>query len=324
MSFTIGRPQGEQTLYDVAIVGAGPGGSTAAIYAARARLKVIMVDKAKLGGALGITAKIANWPGSGYKQPLSGAELLREMHEHAIAFGAEFVQTQAYGVNPEGKVKEVYTAVDTYRANTLIIATGAGSRENKIPGEDEFLGRGVSHCATCDAAFFAGRTVAVLGNTQEAVEEALYLTKFARVVHVFTPAAKFLAEPEAIHELETNPVVELHNRHRIVGIEGDTLVHGLRVAQGGEETVVSVEGVFVYLPGNKPATGFLEGLVDLDERGFVITDDQRQTSQPGVFAVGDVRGAPVQQVVIAAADGCIAALAADRYINKRARTLSQR
>ncbi len=308
----------------MAIVGAGPAGTTAAIYAARARLKVVLIDKAKLGGALAITAKIANYPGLGYDRELSGAELLRMMHEHAESFGAEFLQSQVYGLSLAGDVKEVYTAERVCRAKTLIIATGAGSREEKLPGEEEFLGRGVSYCATCDGAFYAGRPLAVLGNSQEALEEALALAKFASRIDLFCPTAKLKADAEAVAAIAAQPAIKVHVRHRALAIEGDSTVRALRVASAAGEKTVPVAGVFVYLPGNRPATGFLAGLLELDAEGYVVTDAEMATSVPGVFAAGDVRGNAVQQVVIAAADGCVAALAADRYINKRARALSQR
>jgi thioredoxin reductase (NADPH) len=306
------------------IVGAGPAGATAAIYARRANLRVVMIDKAHLGGALGITARIANWPGTGYDRPLSGAELLRQMHEHAITFGAEFVQTQVYTLNLADDIKEVYTAEGAFRGRTVLLATGAGSRKNKLPGEDKFLGRGVSYCATCDAAFYRGRTVAVLGSSHEAVEEALTLAKFAGAVHVFCPTAKFFAEQDEVDQLMVHPAVKLHYRYSPLAIEGERAVEAVRLSGPGGEVEFLADGVFVYLPGNRPATDFLEGHVKLDKNGFIVTKADLQTSQSGVFAAGDVRGNPVQQVVIAAADGCLAALAVDKYINKRARAASQR
>ena len=324
MSSTLRGPRPEEPLYDIAVLGAGPAGTTAAIYGARSRLKVVLIDKARLGGALGITSKIANYPGLGYDRDLSGADLLRLMHEHAEAFGAEFLQSEVYGLNLADDVKEVYTAERIIRAKTVIIATGAGLRENKLPGEEEFLGRGVSYCATCDAAFYAGRVVAVLGNSQEAVEEALVLAKFASRVEVFCPTPRLVAEAEAVRELEAKPTVAVHVRHRALAIEGTATVRAVRVAHPEGERTVPVDGVFVYLPGSRPATQFLEGLLDLDENGYVRTDAEMRTSQPGVFAAGDVRGNEVQQVIIAAADGCLAALAAEKYINKRTRALSQR
>ncbi|MHB1134046.1 MAG: NAD(P)/FAD-dependent oxidoreductase [Chloroflexota bacterium] len=314
----------ERPLYDLAIVGAGPAGTTAAIYAARARLSVIMIAKAKLGGALGITHRIANWPGSGYDRPLSGAELLRQMHEHAASFGAEFLQSEVYALLLEGTPKEIVTAEGNLKAKTVLIATGAGSRLNRLPGEEEFMGSGVSNCAICDAAFYVGRAVAVVGSSQEAVEEALVLARFAGHVHVLCPTAEFIAEPDAVAELRAQPNVTILPLHRLRAIQGEQTVNGVLVAHDGLEEVLPVEGVFVYLPGNRPATAFVEGQVELDERGFIVTDAELMTSQPGVFAAGDVRGGPVQQVVMATADGCLAALGAERYIKQRERLTAQR
>jgi thioredoxin reductase (NADPH) len=324
LSLFVSGLRAERPVYDIAIIGAGPAGCTAAIYGSRARLKVIMIDKARLGGALAITGKIANWPGSGFARPLSGAELLRQMHEHAESFGAEFLQSQVYSAALAGDVKEIITAEGSVKAKTVIVATGAGSRDNKLPGEEEFLGRGVSYCATCDAAFYGGRTVAVVGNNHEAVEEALTLAKFAGKVNVLCPTAHLVAEPEDVAALEAQANVSILPRYHAKGIEGGEVVTGVRASVSGAEEVLPADGVFVYLPGNKPSIGFLEEQLNLDERGFIETDADLQTSQPGVFAAGDVRGTAVQQVVIAAADGCLAALAAERYINKRARLTSQR
>ncbi|MHB1006497.1 MAG: NAD(P)/FAD-dependent oxidoreductase [Chloroflexota bacterium] len=323
MTFSLSGPRSDAPTYDVAIVGSGPAGTTAGIYAARARLKAILIDKANLGGALGITSRIANYPGIGYDREMSGADLLSLMHEHARAFGVEFLQTQVFGLDLSGEIKEIYTSDRTVRSKTVILATGAGSRENKLPGEEEFLGRGVSYCAICDAAFYNGKTAAVLGSSQETVEEALVLSKFASGVFVFNPTPQFVADAEAVEQLTESPGVQVRYRHRALAIEGGDTVKTLRLRGPEGEVSFAVDGVFVYLPGNKPATGFLEGTLELDERGFIHTDAHLATSVPGVFAAGDVRGADVQQVVIACADGCIAALSADKHINKRERARSQ-
>ena len=313
-----------EELYDVVIIGAGPGGASAAIYAARAGLSTLLLDRSVMGGALALTAHIANYPGLGYKEPLAGSELLKLMREHAESFGARLVQSQVYGVDLHGEEKTVITADRVYRAKAVIIAAGAGSRDRKLPGEDEFLGRGVSYCATCDAAFFAGRDVAVVGNSYEAVEEAAVLARLSRSVSVVTGANKMMAGPHELEALTKKPNVSLRLQHAPLAIVGAQAVEGLRVrTPKGQEEIVPAEGVFVYLPGGRPATQFLEGQVKLDERGYVVTNDEMETSVPGVYAVGDVRGRPVRQVVLAAADGCMAALAAERHLRHRERPTSQ-
>jgi len=305
-------------VYDVAIIGAGPAGSTAAIYAARARLKTLLLDKAALGGALALTPRIANYPGLGFDRPLSGAELLRLMHQHAIHFGAEFVQTQVYAVDLSVEPKQIITADRVYASHTIIIATGAGARTRRLPGEEELLGRGVSYCATCDGAFFQDQEVAVVGNNEEAVTEAQVLTRYARLVHVLSPTSHLIADPEAVAALEANPRVIIRLHYPVRAILGKEAVEAVVVEQpDGQRGTIPVTGVFIYLPGNKPATAFLEGQVELDERGYIITGPDLQTSVPGVFAAGDVRGNPVQQVTLATADGTLAALAADRFLRKR-------
>ncbi|MBI3979783.1 MAG: FAD-dependent oxidoreductase [Chloroflexi bacterium] len=310
-------------MYDVLIIGGGPAGATAALYAARARLKTLSVAKSLTGGALGITGKIANYPG--VSEQITGPELLKRMQDHAALFGAQFLQTQVYGVDVDGEVKQAYTAAGLLKGKTLIVCTGAGERANKLPGEDAYLGRGVSYCATCDGAFFADQEIAVVGNTEEAVEEALFLTKFARTLHFVTSTAKVQADPHEVERLAQSPKVKMRLRTSAKAVVGNGAVAGLRVLARGskEEETIPVEGVFIYLPGNKPATEFLGGAVQLSPDGHIVTGPDMSTNVPGVFAAGDVRGSDLQQAVIACSDGCIAAMAADRYINKRKSLASQ-
>jgi thioredoxin reductase (NADPH) len=310
--------------YDVIIVGAGPGGASAAIYAARAGLRTLMLDRSVMGGALARTSHIANYPGLGYREPLAGTDLLRMMREHAESLGARMVQSQVYGVELEDEEKSVVATDNVYTGRALIIATGAGSRDNKLPGEEEHLGRGVSYCATCDAAFFAGRDVVVLGNSYEAVEEAAVLARQARSVVVVTGSSRMLADKHEVDALLSRGNVSLRLQHTPLAVVGEQVVTGLRVRTPvGREEIIPADGIFVYLPGAKPATEFLENKVRLDEHGYIITNENMETSVPGVYAVGDVRGRPIRQVVLAAADGCLAALAAERYLRHTTKTTSQ-
>ncbi|TAK36910.1 MAG: thioredoxin-disulfide reductase [Chloroflexota bacterium] len=313
----------EEASYDVIVIGGGPGGATAALFAARAKLKTVIIDKAKFGGSLAATSKIANYPG--YPTTVSGVELLASMREQAQSFGAEFVQTQVYTLDLSEDTKRAYTAEGTFAAKAVILATGAGARQSRIAGEEEFLGRGVSYCATCDGAFFQDQEVAVVGESQEALEESFFLAKYAHTVHVVAPRDAFKAAPEVIEEAIAHEKLRLHYHRRVKEIVGrDGLVAELAlVGRGGEEESLPISGVFMYLLGNKPASDFLQGLVELDEQGYVITDEQMQTSVPGVYAVGDVRRSPLKQVVTAASDGAIAAMAADRYVHRRAAMIKQ-
>ncbi len=310
--------------FDVAIIGGGPAGSTAAIYAARARLNTLVLDKANLGGSLSQTAHIANYPALGYEEPLSGAELLQRMHDHATSLGAAFLQTQVFGLSLEEEIKEIYTAEGTVKARAVILATGIGARANKLEGEERLLGRGVSYCATCDAAFYGGKTAALLGSSTEAVEEALALARFAAQVYLLVPGGKLTAEAELLEQLEQTANIEVRYRQRVEAIEGEETVTGLRIRTGEGEEHLPVAGVFIYLPGNKPATELFQGAVELDADGYIVTDGHWQTSVAGVFACGDARNREVKQVIVAGAEGCLALLSADRYLNKRSQMQVQR
>jgi len=305
-------------MYDVIIIGGGPAGASAAIYTARGNLKTLVIDKAPGSGALALTHKIANYPG--VEGELSGKELLEKMRRQAKSFGAEFLQTTITAVDVEDEVKSIFTADGTFTAKAVIVATGSKGRNRMLPGEEELLGRGVSTCATCDGAFYEGKHVAVIGDTEEAVEEAHALAKFADKITFLVPRAD-LQGVEGVPEL---PKTEIFFRTRPLEIVGQNKVEGVRVRTAeGKEELIEVDGVFIFLSGSKPGTDFLDGQVPLDEEGFMIVDEYMQSPVPGVFAAGEVRRSPVKQAVVAAADGAIAAMAADRYINKRSKIVPQ-
>ncbi len=304
-----------EELYDVVIIGGGPAGLTAGQYAARAGLRTVILDKSAVAGALAFASVIENYPGVG---PISGKELLGIFREQAIGFGAEYVETQVIGVNLTGEIKEIYTMDSTYKSKAVIIATGAMGRKPTIKGEAEFLGRGVSYCAVCDAAFFKGKTVAVLGDSEEALKEAGYLSRFAATVYLISPSSKLKVE-------EDNPNLRLPNLKIMQGyatsqIEGQEIVERLRLRDtDGKEEILEVSGVFVYLHGSRPIVDFLQGTLELSDDECIVTNKMMETSIPGVFAAGDVTCTEVRQVVIAAAHGCIAALSAEKYITQRKR-----
>ncbi len=302
--------------YDVVVIGGGPAGATAALYAARANLKTLVIDKGLTAGALGLTAKIANYPG--VPGEISGAELVARMRRQAESFGATFVQAKVQAVDLEGEVKTIYTNEATYTARAVVIATGAMGRGQRVPGEDRLLGRGVSYCATCDAAFFQGQEVAVVGNDDEAVEEALFLTKFARRVHFVSPTPDVKASQHLREALAQHPAVVLHAGAALREVLGRDRVEAIRIAPRGQpEQVVPVSGAFIYLQGNKPITDFLQGQLPTSETGCLVVDREFRTALPGVFAVGDVLCNHVKQAVVAAAEGAIAAMVAEKELRGR-------
>ena len=306
----------DQLTYDVIIVGAGPAGGTAAIYAARARLKTLVIDRAKLGGSLAVAPRIANFPG--VPNPVPGAELARIIKQQALDLGAEYFQAPVLGAELGTEIKQVFTGEGVRQGKTVIIATGAMGRGARVPGEEEFVGRGVSYCATCDAAFYEGQAVAVIGQSEEAMDDALRLAKFARRVYVAVPSPKLAIADDARQAMEAEAKIEILMGQRLVEIRGDQQVREIVLAaQGGSEQVLQVDGVFIYLSGNKPVTDFLHGALELTDNGCIRTDHTMATAVSGVFAAGDVRCSDFRQAITAAADGAIAAMSADRYVNRR-------
>ncbi len=304
------------THYDVIIIGGGPAGATAALYTARADLKTLVIDKGLTAGALGLTAKIANYPG--VAGAIGGAELLQVMRGQAETFGAVFVQDRVQGVDLAGELKTVYANNATYTARALIIATGSMGRGQRVAGEDRLLGRGVSYCATCDAAFFRDQEVAVAGNSDEAVEEALFLTKFARRVHFLSPTPELKAPAHLIQELSEHPRVTLYRGATLREVLGQTRVEAVRFSVRGQgEQTVPVTGAFIYLQGGKPITDFLQGQLALSETGCLVVDREYQTALPGVYAVGDVLCNHVKQAVVAAAEGAVAGMAVEKHLHGR-------
>lgn len=305
-------------MYDVIIIGGGPAGATAAIYTARANLSTLVLDKAPGSGALALTHKIANYPG--VTGEVSGKQLLDTIREQAKGFGAEFETASITAVDLEGETKTVFTAEGMHEAKAVIVATGSKGRNRMLPGEERLLGRGVSTCATCDGAFFKGKEVAVIGDSEEAVEEAAALAKFASKIHFIVPRND-LQGVEGFPELENTVYLP---KTRPLEIVGENKVSGVKLkTPSGEEQLLEVDGVFVFLSGSKPGTDFLEGQVPLDEAGFMQLDAFMQSTVPGVFGAGEVRRSPVKQAVVAAADGAIAAMAVDKFIHRRENLIPQ-
>lgn len=291
---------------DLIIIGAGPAGMTAAVYASRAGLKTIMLEAGAPGGKLVKTYEISNWPGI---KSTSGVQLAMDMFEHSTTFGAEY----AYGNVVEIKDGELKSVIcddgSVYMAKAVIVATGTQERLMNIPGESENVGRGVSYCAVCDGAFFTDDEVAVIGGGNAALEEALYLTQFASKVYIVMRRDVFRADDIVINEVKNNQKIELVQKYIPVSIEDDgSKVSSLTIesVETKEKKVLNVKGIFPYI-GAVPVTSFLKDLNVLNDRGYMIVNDHMETKVSGIYGAGDVTDKVLRQVVTAVNDGAIAA-----------------
>lgn len=301
--------------YDVVIIGGGPAGLAAGIYASRAALKTLLLEKGMPGGLAASTEIIENYPG--FAEGIGGPELMMQMDAQARRFGLEIKTANAESIKPVDNVFAVQTDDGEVITKTVIIATGAQPQKLKIAGEDEFHGRGVSYCATCDGAFFKDKVVAVVGGGDSAIEEALYLTKFASQVHVIHRRGELRATKILQQRAMNNEKIIFHWYSVVERISGQSTVQEitLKDVRTGETSNLNVNGVFVYI-GTRPVTELVGDLIQLNERKYIITDDNMQTSRPGIFAAGDVRQKTLRQVVTAVADGAIAAVSAEKYIEE--------
>ena len=297
---------------DLIIIGAGPAGLSACLYATRAAEKQReqaafcdeMLDAGAPGGKLNVSAEIENWPGQKKK---TGPELAYEMYEHALSFGGE----QAYGevtkVIDYGDYKEVITTDQSYEAKNVLIATGTKERKMGIPMEEELTGHGVSYCAVCDGPFFKGDEVAVVGGGNSALEEAIYLTKFAKKVHLIVRRDVFRADKIIQDHVQANDKIEIHflkKPHHLIAKDNKVAAIALEDSKTGEVSELAVKGVFPFV-GLDPITDFVKDLGITDERGYIITNELMETSVKGIYAAGDVRQKVLRQVVTATNDGAI-------------------
>ncbi len=307
-------------VYDVIILGAGPAGLSAALYAGRARLSTLVIEKGQDGGQITQTSEIENYPGSLEEE--SGPTLIDRMSAQVKKFGAERVMDTITGVELEGEIKTITCINGKYQSKTVIIATGASPMLIGCPGEKEFTGKGVSYCATCDAAFFEDFEVYVVGGGDSAVEEALYLTKFARKVTIIHRRDQLRAAKSIQEKAFSNPKVEFLWDSVVKELKGDGILESMVIenVKTKELTEILADeedgtfGVFVFI-GFKPLTELFEGKVNM-ENGYIPTDDNMKTNVPGVFAAGDLRVKSLRQVVTAAADGAIAAVQAEKYLEE--------
>ncbi len=305
-------------VWDVVIVGAGPAGLAAGIYAGRSRLSALILEQMMPGGQLLITEQIENYPG--FEEGITGFELSEKFRKHAEKFGVVFESGQFItGVTTDGDIFVLKSeSGGEVRAKTVIWAAGSIPRKLNVPGEAEFIGRGVSYCAVCDGAFFKDRTVAVVGGGDSALEEALYLTKFASKVYLIHRRSSFRAVKLIQERVFSNEKIEPVMNRTVEAINGTQFVESvtLRNTVTGEKEELSVDGVFIFI-GNEPNSAPVVHLVDTTEQGFIITDEEMKTKTPGLFAAGDVRHKPLKQVVTAAADGAVAAMSATKYLEEK-------
>lgn len=304
-------------LYDVIIIGGGPAGSSTALYTARADLKTLVIDKGITAGALGMTNKIANYPG--FLDEISGSDLVQKMRNHAIKFGTIYVNDRVQAVDLISETKTIYANNGTYTSKAVVIATGSMGRGRLFPGEEKYLGKGVSYCATCDGAFFRGKDVAVIGTSDEAVEEALFLTKFAGQVHFIAPSELKAPEP-LIEELQNNSKVEFHLKTTVKEVFGSEKLEGLRISSENGESKLTVQGAFFYTQGSKPVTDFLMEQIPTAEGGCIPVNSDYQTGVEGVYAVGDVICSHTRQVVVSAAEGAVAGIAIEKKLRGKAKS----
>lgn len=306
-----------ENIYDVVIIGGGPAGGTAAIYASRANLKTLVIDKSVRTGALGMTSLIANWPGI---PEISGMELVEKIQEHSKIYGTEYRSTKIVGSYLTEEEKQLFTSDgDTILAKTVILATGAMGKSKSIVGEDDFLGKGVSYCATCDAAFFKNKVAGVLGSNEEAAHEAIFLTRFVEQLYLFCPKGQLEADPELIEEIEHNEKIKVFYRTNVSKIIGDKTVNAVEINSQEGKSTLPINGLFIFTQGNKPIVDYILD-VPMSGEGCLLVNDEMATNIPGIFACGDIICNKVQQAIVAASQGCIAALSADKYINKRSKT----
>lgn len=300
-------------IYDVAIIGGGPAGLAAGLYASRAKMSAVIIERGKWGGQAATTEELENYPGS-IEHP-TGPKLMERMRSQAEAFGTEFVKDDVTGLDLSGKTKLLKLGKGEINARTIIIATGAQPMLLGAPGELEFRGKGVSYCATCDADFFTELEVVVVGGGDAAVEEAIYLTKFADKVTIVHRRNEFRAAKSIIEKAEANDKINVIWDTVVEEIYGDGIVEGVKLknVKTGETTDFRTDGVFVFV-GTKPISELFKGIVDMNEKGYIIADEDMRTSVEGVYAAGDVRVKSLRQVITAAADGAIAAVTAEKYI----------
>ena len=302
-----------EKVYDMVIVGGGPGGYTAALYAARAGLSVIVLEKLSAGGQMALSHQIDNYPG--LPEGIDGFTLGEQMQQGAERFGAETELAEVYSLDLQENPKVIHTSEGVYYGRTVVYAAGAGARELGVPGEKELVGRGVNYCAACDGMFYRGKTVAIVGGGNSAVADALILARIAGKVILIHRRDSLRAEKIYHAQLEKAENVEFRWDSEIVELLSDEKMNGIRIrnVKSGEISEEAVDGLFVSI-GRRPNTELVQDQLELDRSGYVVADETTKASIPGVFAVGDVRTKALRQIVTAAADGAVAVHFAEEYL----------
>ncbi|MGL5355916.1 MAG: NAD(P)/FAD-dependent oxidoreductase [Cetobacterium sp.] len=302
-------------IYDVVIIGAGPAGLTSALYAGRSNLSVLVIENPNVGSLL-MAHKIENYPGINGSP--TGKEIYTLMKEQALKFHAEFINATFLGFDLAGENKIVKTDKQNFMAKTIIIASGwAKNSSKKLPGEGEYLGKGVSYCATCDGAFTRNMTVSLFGKGKEIAEEALFLTKYSKEIHMFiTDEDIDFGDENLTTTLKTNDKVKIHLSSKLLEIKGDEFVEEVVVEESGVTNTHKSQFAFLYL-GTKSLKELYGEVSELDDNGYIVTNDSMHTSIQGIFAAGDVRSKHIRQVTTATADGTIAALEAIKFVLKK-------
>ncbi len=306
----------DTTIEDVIIIGSGPAGLTAAIYAARANLKPLMIEGEEVGGQLMTTTDVENWPGE--PEGIQGPALMEKTRKQAARFGTRFISQNVTKVDLSKRPFTVFIRDKEYKAKSLIISTGASAQYLGLPNEKRLLGRGVSACATCDGAFFKNQEVAIIGGGDTAMEEANFLTRFATKVYVVHRRDSFRASKIMADRVMKNAKIEIIWNHELLDVLGDTGVTGIKIknVNTGEVTERPLHGVFIAI-GHKPNTSVFKGLLKMNETGYLITEPRSTyTSVEGVFAAGDVQDHVYRQAITAAGTGCMAAMDAERWLEK--------
>jgi thioredoxin reductase (NADPH) len=297
--------------WDIAIVGGGPAGLGAGIYASRSMRKTVIFEKGVIGGQIATTADVDNYPGL----RATGPELAQRFEEHARDFGAEIIFAEVLSLRKEGEIFVLETTDGEHTAKAVIWATGAEPKKLNVPGERELTGRGVSYCAVCDGAFFKGKRVAVIGGGDSAFTEGLYLLNMVGELYLIHRRDEFRAQKFYVEQLKANPKARIITNTVVEEFVGDKFLRGLRLrnVKTGEESFLEVDGAFIYI-GLRPVNDPIKDYVDLDENGFALVGEDTKTKTPGLFVAGDGRVKPLRQLVHALADGATAAIMADEYI----------
>ncbi len=297
--------------WDIAIVGGGPAGLGAGIYAARSMRKTVIFEKGVIGGQIATTADVDNYPGL----RATGPELAQRFEEHARDFGAEIIFAEVLSLRKEGEIFVLETTEGEHTAKAVIWAAGAEPKKLNVPGERELTGRGVSYCAVCDGAFFKGKKVAVIGGGDSAFTEGLYLLNMVGELYLIHRRDEFRAQRFYVEQLKANPKAKIITNTVVEEFVGDKFLRGLRLrnVKTGEESFLEVDGAFIYI-GLRPVNDPIKDYVDLDENGFALVGEDTKTKTPGLFLAGDGRVKPLRQLVHALADGATAAIMADEYI----------